>query len=453
MGNLMRFFADPVGALLRLSAQYGDVAALAGGDGAIVCAFGAEHNRAVLSDAVRFENFADVPIPAPPDSAAARFNKNLTNLNGEDHRSRHRRLRPLFTKSAVERYRDAMVAEIERRLPRLRPGTAVDAEAEMMELTLAIVVRCLFGLDVAGEGGALGRLGAESLERLIDPLAMLLPIGLPGTPYRRYLDTWMRLEARIRAIIAERRRGGAQSDVLSLLIQAHDAEGGGAGADDDLIAQAELFFLAGYETTAYTATWTLFLLSQHADALAWLGEELGEKLGGRFPTVEDLASLPRLDAVVKESMRVVPAVPFLFMRRAMEPFTLGGHALPAGAVLCLSPLVTHRAPDLFPDPATFRPQRWGRAAPEPYAYLPFGAGPRLCIGASFAAQSVRLVLASLLQHAWPALLPTANVSRKVRGVTLGLRHGLPMTLVAPGDPPRNKGPVRGDIVDLVQLPG
>ncbi len=129
---------------------------------------------------------------------------------------------------------------------------------------------------------------------------------------------------------------------------------------------------------------------------------------------------------------------------------LGGHALPARTLLCLSPLVTHRAPDLFPDPAAFRPRRWENLSPGPYAYLPFGAGPRTCLGASFAAQSVRLVLAAVLQRAWPELRPGANVSRKTRGLTLGFRHGLPMRLVAPGDRPQ-RGRVRGDVHDLVAL--
>src|SRR5262249_39992198 len=147
--------------LLDQAARYGDLSGLAGGDAAIVCALGAEHNHAVLADAQRFENFADPPVPPPPGSSAARFSKSLTNLNGEDHRSRRRRPMPLFAKAAVEHYRDAMAAEIERRTGRLRPGADVDAEAEMMELTLAVIVRCLFGLDVAAEGGPLGRLGAE----------------------------------------------------------------------------------------------------------------------------------------------------------------------------------------------------------------------------------------------------------------------------------------------------
>jgi cytochrome P450 len=141
----------------------------------------------------------------------------------------------------------------------------------------------------------------------------------------------------------------------------------------------------------------------------------------------------------------------VFLRRATESFALGGRELPAGAIVITSALVTHRDPDLFPDPTQFRPERWASVSPGPYAYLPFGAGPRRCIGASFSAQAIRIVLATLLQRARPVLSPGATVSRIVRGIVLAPKRGLPMRFVAPEEravPAR----VRGDIHELITLP-
>jgi cytochrome P450 len=240
MGNLMRFFGDPVKHMLALSARYGEVAPLARDDAAIVCAFGPAHTRTVLSDATRFHNMAESPVAVPADSAAARLNLNLTNQNGDAHRARRRSVMPLFERAAIASYRDAMAAEIFARP--FVPGTSCNAFAAMTELTVAIAVRCLFGLE-GFDAKALGALGVEYLQRLVDPMVMLAPFDLPGLPYRRYLRTATALETRILALIAERRGG---DDVLSRLAAS------GELADTELVAQTAVFFLAGYETTAST---------------------------------------------------------------------------------------------------------------------------------------------------------------------------------------------------------
>jgi cytochrome P450 len=447
---VIRFFRDPVRRLLDLRDRYGGLAALGAGDASVVCAFGEGSNRLVLSDSARFSNFADLPVPVPKASAPTRLNSGLTNMNGEMHRQKRRLLMPLFAKSAVERYRDAMSLEIEQRLDRWRPGRSVDAVAEMTEITLAIALRCLFGMSPSAERESLGRLAVAFLGCIIDPLAMLLPVAIPGTPYRRLMTVSNSLEAQIRTLIAERRASGNGNDVLSLLVNAHDEEGRHL-SDGELVGQTYVMFVAGFETTANTLAWTLFLLSQHPQHLREVGEEVEAILGERLPEVADLPRLRRLDAVVKESMRLLPAAPFLFMRRASDAFSLEGRELPPRTVLILSSLVAHRDPGVFPAPMEFRPERWETVAPGPYQYMPFGAGPRLCIGASFASQAIRLVLASLLRRAHPISQRGATVSRAVRGIVLGSRHGLPMRLSAPGEC-RTPQPVRGDIHELVYLP-
>jgi cytochrome P450 len=321
MGSLLRFFGDPVGQLLAIARDHGTLATLADRDPALICAFAPEHNRVILSDARRFTNEADIPVPVPPDSAPIRLNTALTSMNGDLHRRHRRLMMPAFARTSVERYGPQMVAITERVLASLAPGQTVDIAAQMIELTLRVAMGCLFGLDREDEALALGRLGLAYLQGMISPLAMLFPLPIPGTPYRRFMDVSEELERRMRALIAERRAKPGGDDVLSILVRAHDEESDTSLTDAELVGHAAVLFIAGHETTAFTLAWTSFLLAQHPAEMRAVGEEIDRVLGGASPTVERLKDLPRLDRVVKESMRLLPATAFLFFRRATEAFT------------------------------------------------------------------------------------------------------------------------------------
>ncbi len=279
---------------------------------------------------------------------------------------------------------------------------------------------------------------------------MLFPFPVPGLPYHTLLRESDVFEARLRAIIAERRQMIAGKDALSLMIHAHD-EDGAAFTDTELIGQCSLLFVAGHETTANTLSWTLFLLEQHPKVLAALLDELSAKLHGDAPTLAQIPELPLLDRVIKESMRILPATPMLFIRVLAAEAQLGPYVLPRAANVVLSPLLTHRDPDVFPEPARFRPERWEGLSPSLHEYLPFGAGPRMCLGSGFANLALRVLLPMILGRYRFTLAHGARVDRKVRGITLGPRDGIRM-LVAPQDRRfvRREG-VRGDIHELVDL--
>ncbi|HMV66962.1 MAG TPA: cytochrome P450, partial [Myxococcota bacterium] len=431
-GGLARFFSDPIGALHRLRVL-GDVVALNRGDPTLIAAFGAAHNRVVLSDSARFQHFADPPFPVPPASSAARLMNALTSMNGEHHRRHRRLMQPAFSRTAVEGYRDATVEVTRRYLDRWRPDRQVDLVEEMVQLTLRVAARTLFGIDVDDDAAAFGDLSLRVLTGLTDVRNMLFPVRWGPTPMARYLRDCEVMEAKLRALLAERRaRAGQGRDVLSLLIAAHDDDGA-ALTDDELIGHTNVLFIAGHETTAFTLAWTLLLLAQHPDVADALDAELARLPGP--PEVGDLAALPVLDGVLKESMRLLPATPFLFIRQADGGAEIGGHALPPGAWLLLSPLITHRDPDRFPDPLAFRPARWEGLAPTPHEYLPFGAGPRMCLGAGFAAQTLRLVLPMILRDWRPELPPAGvRVDLRTQGITMGPAPALPATLRRPGGP-------------------
>lgn len=234
-------------------------------------------------------------------------------------------------------------------------------------------------------------------------------------------------------------------------------DGDDALSDDELVGEANGLFVAGYDTSAQTLMWTLFLLALHGDVLDEVHAEFDAVLGAgsarRDPTAADVDRLVVLDRALKESMRVLPAAPMLFMREVVQETRLGDVPLPPGATVVLSTVVTHRDDGVFPEPRSFRPARFKDVDPPTYAYLPFGAGARMCLGAAFARQSLRLLLALILQRVRPVVVDGAVISRRVRGIALGTKGALPMRLLPRAvAAPRTRARVGGDIHDLVDLP-
>lgn len=447
-GGLMRFFRDPIGTVHSLR-ERGDVVALAEGDPRLVAAFGAAHHRTVLSDSQRFHNYAVSMFGVPAKAPVRRLMNALTSMNGEQHKRHRRLMMPAFTKSAIDGYRDSMVTVCEASLARWKPGTTVDMAHEMVELTLVAAMQSLFGLDRENEASELGHMGMKILEGLTDVRNMLFPFDLPGTPFRKYMQVCGDAEQRFRAIIQTRREMKHRPrDVLSTLIDAHD-EDGSRLTDDELVGHTCVLFIAGHETSAFTLSWTMRLLAQHPRVLADLVDELEGALHGDAPTVAQLANLPLLDAVIRESMRLLPPTPFLFIRQAIEAFTLGRYDLPRDAQIILSPYIAHRDPVLFPEPMRFRPERWKTVDPGPYEYIPLGAGPRLCIGAGFARQLVPIALATIVQRFRFSVVDDITIDRKIQGITLGPTPGIPMRIEAPHRRFTPAARIRGNVREMV----
>jgi cytochrome P450 len=450
-GNLMRFFADPVTWLFRLHRDFGMVAALCEGSPAMVFAFGPENNRHIIMNPNLFHHQDRMILPVSPDSALKRLTRILVMMNGEEHRRTRRLLMPAFQKSTIEGHRDAVIDLTERALARLRPGAVVDVSGKMLDLTSAIVIRCMFGIDDEEDASKLGHLGAELLAGVTSIQSLVFPVNIPGTPYARVMKLGDELERRFKELIeAKREMRSSANDALSILIRTRD-EDGSTFTDLDLVGQCFLLYMAGYETTAHTLSWTLFLLSQHPQILADLRDEVRGRLRGDTPAVSDLAAMPLLDAVVKESMRIIPAASLLFARVVTGEATVGGYALPKGTSLMLSPLVSHHMSDSFPEPRRFLPDRWRTTQPSPHEYLPLGVGPRMCIGAGFSAIVVRLVIATIVQRRRFVLCPNARVSLRLGGITLGPKHGLPMYVLPYDGAPSHKTQVLGDVHKLVEL--
>lgn len=445
-GNYFAFVADQLRWLHKLS-RYGPLVPLARRNLNHLFVFHPDLNMQVLSNPTLFRSM-ELWKPAPEGSSLRRLWTGLLTINGEHHRKQRRMMMPAFHKKRVESYRDAMVARIDRMLSTWRPGEARDIFQEMRQVTLLIVTQVLFGLEDDGETLRMGRLMAHWFESYASPLNQLFPLDKPGLPYRRLLRISEQGETAIRGLIARKRAQGAnEEDVLSMLIQARDEEGGSM-SDAELVGQTNILFVAGHETTTNSLTWTLFLLDQHPEVLAALVDELEGELKGSPPTVEQLERLPLLDRVVKESLRILPPVPTAF-RISTAPFELGGHGFGEGVMLFYSPYITHRLPDLYPEADRFLPERWLKAEPPVYGYIPFSNGPRRCIGATMALLEIKLMLAMLLPRFRLSLPWGARVDTLVRA-TLRPKGGLPMRIHAQ-DRRFKRSWVRGRIRSLVAL--
>jgi cytochrome P450 len=233
-------------------------------------------------------------------------------------------------------------------------------------------------------------------------------------------------------IIADRRASGEDhGDLLSLLLDAQDADDGSRMTNQQVRDEIMTLLLAGHETTAVSLSWTWYLLAQHPDVEARLAAELRNVLGGRLPTVADLPRLRYAEMVVTESMRLYPPV-YSLTRRVIEQCEVGGHRIVPETTLVMSQWVVHRDARWFDEPAAFQPDRWEnnlvKRLPR-YAYFPFGGGPRLCIGNTFALMEATLLLATIAQRFRFRLAPGAAV-KPMLSVTLRPAAGISMTLSA-----------------------
>jgi cytochrome P450 len=348
---------------------------------------------------------------------------------------RQRRLmQPAFHRRRIETFGRIMTEEATAMLARWDAGARLeeplDVVQEVTRLTLDVVTRALFGTQVGDEAGAIGE-AVTAVNRSFAErgfwLSTLLTL-LTGRPPRRVRPAIALLDRTVHDIIARRRRDARErDDLLAMLLAARDEETGEAMTDRQLRNEVLTVFAAGHETTSNALSWTLYLLSRHPEAASRLRAELSAVLGGRTPTIEDLPALAYTRMVIEESMRLYPPA-WATSRNAVEDDAIGGYRIPKGSLVLLSPWVTHRHPGVWDAPERFDPERFTpeRVAARPrFAYFPFGGGPHLCIGNTFAMTEAALVLATVAQRYDLELVPGHRVEPEPM-VTLRPRGGLPM---------------------------
>lgn len=317
------------------------------------------------------------------------------------HRQR-RLMQPIFHPNAVASYGADMVEATQRVVEGWRPGEPTRVDEAMMRLALGNVANALFNVDVLDEVPGIARAIDDVMGnfRRSRRLPVSLPPWLPTPGRRRYDRAVATFDAIVEDVVASHREADEPpDDVVSLLLAATDEAGRGM-SDAQIRDEVLTLLLAGHDTTGLGLTYTWHALATHPEVDARLAAELDAVLGGRPPTVGDLDDLPYLSRVLKETLRLYPPV-YFFVREPYEDDVVGGYRVPAGSLVLVYQWLLHRDPRFFDDPESFDPDRWTGAFERelhPFAYLPFGGGPRRCIGEGLATMELELVVATIAQR-------------------------------------------------------
>ena len=447
-GSVAEFARDPIQMMRQLWALHGEAAALQEDNNRVYFVFGPTLNHLLLSDTKRFHSqfFA---VRGPRKSPQRRVTSGLLSMNGDEHREHRRTVMGPFQKKSIQAYHSNVIGMTQDLMSSWTPGDTKDIAAEMTHYMLRLTSSILFGVDMPEMAYEIGRLTERwvGLNHKVGPAIFSSDPGLLGY-YDELLESARELEDAVLELIRARRGGKLGTDVLSLLIMAHDMQGG--VSDEQLVGHVVVLFGAAHLTSAHTLAWTLFLLAQHPGIMSELHEELQTHLAGGSPTAEQLDQLPVLDRVLKESMRILPASAYS-QRVAAEPVQLGPFRLNPGNPIIFSQFITHHMPSLFPQPEKFLPDRWLTANPSPYAYLPFGAGPRMCVGAPLGMMQFKISLPTILGKFKLSMAPGSEVQARVMSTMLYPTSTIPMRIE------RQDGvfisqPVGGKIHALVDLP-
>ena len=430
---LRRFRRDPISLLTEMAQVYGDISQVKIGPSRLYLLNNPDYIKDVLVTDHR--NFRKSLVL---QRTRILLGDGLLTSEGDLHLRQRRMIQPIFHRQRIANYADVMVAYANRTSKRWQAlagedqALTLDISAEMMHLTLTIVAKTLFDEDVEEQTTEIGEaisIVMSLFSRLSSPIASLLS-RLPLPSNRRFEQAKAQLDTTIQTMIAERRLTGDRGDLLSLLLQAQDSDGDGSGMSDQQVKDEALtLFLAGHETTSNALTWTWYLLSQNPSAEARLHAELDRVLAGRLPSASDFDRLEYTRMVFSEAMRMYPPA-WVLGRQVIDHYPVDGYIIPSGSTVLMSQWVMHHDARYYPEPYTFRPERWApeaQAGRPKFAYFPFGGGPRLCIGEPFAWMEGVLLLATLAQQ-WRMRLVPGHPVERLPLITLRPKFGMRMHL-------------------------
>lgn len=427
VGNLVELSNAPLEFLTRCGREYGDIVPLYLGLTPACLLNNPDYIEQVLKE-------RDLFIKSRGFRALRTLlGEGLLTNEGESWFRQRRLAQPVFYQKRIAGYGEVMVAYAEQMLNTWQDGETRDVHADMMRLTLNIVMKTLFNQDVtAGDA----KIVAHALDVAMNWFESkrkqnyLILEWFPRPENVRYRNAIQEMDTTIYKIINQRRTSGENpGDLLSMLMEARDEEDGSQMSDKQLRDEVATLMLAGHETTANALSWTWMLLSQHPEVQSKLLEELQEVLGGSSPTVAHIPRLRYTDMVIKESMRLYPPVSLLG-REAVQDCQIGEYEVPAGCRILISQWVMHRSPRFFEDPEVFKPERWAgdleKRLPRG-VYFPFGDGPRICIGKGFALMEAVLLLATIAQKFQLTLVPEHPIVPQP-SITLRPEHGIQVVL-------------------------
>lgn len=420
---------DSLSNILNWFDTYGDTVYLRIGDQyhVFLIANPTHLHEILVKQAHRFRKSADY---RDEQRGLARFlGRGLLTSDGDFWRGQRKMIQPSFHTQRIAAYADIMVSHTQAMLAQWENASERDVDRDMMRLTLGIVAKALFNVDASAEADDIGRALDVFQEMMSRP--DLWPQWLPTPKHLRERRALKTMDDIVYRYMAQwRERGEDTGDLLSMLMLARD-ESGHPMPDRQIRDEAVTLLLAGHETTANALNWIWTLLAQNPQVEAHLHAELDAILGGRPPALADLKQLPYTEMVVKEAMRLYPPA-WSFSRQAIDDVDMGDFIIPKGAEVNMIAYRTHHDPRWWDEPEAFRPERFlpeREADIVKFSYLPFGGGPRICIGNSFAMMEAQILLATIAQR-YRLALPTGAIVEKEPLITLRPKGGLRMRLEA-----------------------
>jgi cytochrome P450 len=404
IGSTLNFQKDPIAFLQNVADEHGTVAKFR-----------------VLSDSWYLltdpEDVYEVLVKQAASFHKPRVNKKLfkdfmgnglVSSDGSHWKRQHKMVLPGFHRRRIESFGELMVEFTEDLVSEWDEGSCVDMNQALTDLTLRIIVRTMFGVEVGGKTEKVRNAMEVVNEVLVDYINLPIPVPMwwPSKKNRRKVKAIKDVEAVLFEIVNARRASGEdKGDLLSMMLMAKD-ENERPMSDKELRDEGMTLFFAGHETASHSMTWLWHLLAQHPDVADKVADEIQTVLGDAPLTIPALKELPYLEMVVKEGMRLFGAA-WMFMREPIEDVTLPNVMIPKGSFVAICPHILHRRPAIFDNPEEFRPERFTKENESKIplgGYVPFSMGPRVCLGKTFAMLEMRLILGTLLRRVRPKLL-------------------------------------------------
>lgn len=426
LGNLTEFRRDVLGLVTHSAAKYGDIVRCRLGPQVLHLLNHPDHVEQVLQK--RAANY-DKNTRSSAAIRAVTGDSLLTTI-GAAWKCQRRMDQPAFHHHQIAGFSEQMTAATTAMLDSWDNRTGVDIASEMARLTYSIVGQTLFSFKTGEDATTVEKAMRVILPHVFGRLGNLVnsPAWFPSPANRRFRKALAEVDEVVYRIIARHREaqeaGQPDTDLLAMLMSVRNEETGSGLDDSQLRNETITFLLAGHETTANALTWIFYLISQHPAVEQELCEEITTVLGERIPTLADIPQLVCTKHIIQEAMRLYPPI-WIIERRVIEEDIIGGYNIPAGSAVVISPYALHRHPAFWEEPEKFNPSRF--KSPHPAAYIPFGAGPRFCIGNEFAMLEAHLITVMVIRKFKLRLLENHPVSPQP-DITLRARHGMKMTL-------------------------
>ena len=431
LGVLPEMVGDMLGLFMNTAREYGGLAQFKLLNKTYILAAHPDYVKYILQD-----NHKNYIRGRSVETGRVLLGNGLPLIDGDFWLRERRMLQPAFHRERLGKLADGVASVIGSFIKdwEAKAGTSqvLDLDVEMMQLTLTIIIKSMFSAQIDDKILALSRaFNVASRFMLWRSQQMWAPpLSVPVPRNLEYNHALKILNETIYPLIAERRQS-PNDDLLGMMLEMRDADTGEGLSDRQARDEVVTIFFAGHETTAATLAWAFYILSQHPAVEERVRLEIASVLDGRLPTFADLPRLTYMQQFLNEVLRLYPAA-YLFAREALVDDVIDGYHIPARTMIFISPYVSHRDPTYWPDPERFDPERFapeGSAGRPRHVYFPFGEGPHVCIGSSFAMMEMQFILAMTLQRFRLRLVPGHPIALKPEA-TLRPKHGMKMIVEA-----------------------